>query len=271
MGIGISSFTEIVGAGPSKHFDILGIKMFDSLRDPHPPHRQGDRALRHQVAGPGARDDLRADRRRGARHPRRARAGRGGRHRHRALRPRHLRQPLDADRGRRRRDGGAQDPRQGEEDRRAPARGRARTTSSGSRASSRSRARPRSRRRSRRSPSPRTPTIRRGWRPGSRRSDYYDPPNLTFPFGSYICVVDIDRGTGEVKIRRFVAVDDCGNIINPMIVDGPDPRRPDHGDGARRCWRRSATTRTATTRPAASWTTWCRPRWRRPSGRRTRR
>ena len=49
---------------------------------------------------------------------------------------------------------------------------------------------------------------------------YYDPPNLTFPFGSYICVVDIDSGTGEVKIRRFVAVDDCGNIINPMIVDG---------------------------------------------------
>jgi carbon-monoxide dehydrogenase large subunit len=49
---------------------------------------------------------------------------------------------------------------------------------------------------------------------------YYDPPNLTFPFGSYICVVDIDRGTGEVKVRRFVAVDDCGNIINPMIVDG---------------------------------------------------
>jgi carbon-monoxide dehydrogenase large subunit len=49
---------------------------------------------------------------------------------------------------------------------------------------------------------------------------YYDPPNLTYPFGSYICVVDIDRGTGEVKIRRFVAVDDCGNIINPMIVEG---------------------------------------------------
>ncbi|MBI2972970.1 MAG: molybdopterin-dependent oxidoreductase, partial [Armatimonadetes bacterium] len=49
---------------------------------------------------------------------------------------------------------------------------------------------------------------------------YYDPPNLTFPFGSYICVVDLDKGTGEVKIRRFVAVDDCGNIINPMIVEG---------------------------------------------------
>ena len=49
---------------------------------------------------------------------------------------------------------------------------------------------------------------------------YYDPPNLTFPFGTYICVVDIDKGTGEVKVRRFVAIDDCGNIINPMIVQG---------------------------------------------------
>jgi carbon-monoxide dehydrogenase large subunit len=59
-----------------------------------------------------------------------------------------------------------------------------------------------------------------GMEAGLEATDYYDPPNLTFPFGSYICVVDIDRGTGEVKIRRFVAVDDCGNIINPMIVEG---------------------------------------------------
>jgi aerobic carbon-monoxide dehydrogenase large subunit len=59
-----------------------------------------------------------------------------------------------------------------------------------------------------------------GMEAGLEAISYYDPPNLTFPFGSYICVVDIDRGTGEVKIRRFVAVDDCGNIINPMIVDG---------------------------------------------------
>jgi carbon-monoxide dehydrogenase large subunit len=59
-----------------------------------------------------------------------------------------------------------------------------------------------------------------GMEPGMESTHYYDPPNLTFPFGSYVCVVDIDRGTGEVKVRRFVAVDDCGNIINPMIVDG---------------------------------------------------
>ncbi|MFI1767837.1 aerobic carbon-monoxide dehydrogenase large subunit [Streptomyces sp. NPDC020800] len=48
----------------------------------------------------------------------------------------------------------------------------------------------------------------------------YNPPNLTFPFGAYICVVDVDAGTGQVKVRRFVAVDDCGNRINPMIVEG---------------------------------------------------
>ncbi len=55
---------------------------------------------------------------------------------------------------------------------------------------------------------------------GLEAVDYYDPPNMTFPFGSYICVVDIDRGTGQPKVRRFVAVDDCGNIINPLIVEG---------------------------------------------------
>jgi carbon-monoxide dehydrogenase large subunit len=59
-----------------------------------------------------------------------------------------------------------------------------------------------------------------GMEAGLEAVNYYDPPNLTFPFGSYICVVDIDKGTGEVKIRRFVAVDDCGNIINPLVVEG---------------------------------------------------
>ncbi|MEA2661733.1 MAG: aerobic carbon-monoxide dehydrogenase large subunit, partial [Chloroflexota bacterium] len=59
-----------------------------------------------------------------------------------------------------------------------------------------------------------------GMEAGLEAVDYYDPPNLTYPFGSYICVVDLDRGTGAVKIRRFVAVDDCGTIINPMIVEG---------------------------------------------------
>ena len=59
-----------------------------------------------------------------------------------------------------------------------------------------------------------------GMEAGLEAVDYYDPPNLTFPFGSYIAVVDIDTGTGEVKVRRFVAVDDCGHIINPLVVEG---------------------------------------------------
>jgi carbon-monoxide dehydrogenase large subunit len=48
----------------------------------------------------------------------------------------------------------------------------------------------------------------------------YNPPNLTYPCGAYICVVDVDPGTGKVSVRRFVAVDDCGVRINPMIVEG---------------------------------------------------
>ena len=59
-----------------------------------------------------------------------------------------------------------------------------------------------------------------GLEAGLEATHYYDPPNMTYPFGSYIAVVDIDSGTGAVKVRRFVAVDDCGNIINPMIVEG---------------------------------------------------
>jgi aerobic carbon-monoxide dehydrogenase large subunit len=49
---------------------------------------------------------------------------------------------------------------------------------------------------------------------------YYDPPNMTYPFGTYAVVVEIDRGTGEWKVQKVVAVDDCGVRINPMIVEG---------------------------------------------------
>ena len=48
----------------------------------------------------------------------------------------------------------------------------------------------------------------------------YDPPNLTYPYGAYIAVVDVDPDTAQVTVRRFIAVDDCGVRINPMIVDG---------------------------------------------------
>ncbi len=56
--------------------------------------------------------------------------------------------------------------------------------------------------------------------PGLEATYYYDPPNLTFPYGTYIAVVDVDRDTGAVKVRRFLAIDDCGVVINPMIVEG---------------------------------------------------
>ena len=49
---------------------------------------------------------------------------------------------------------------------------------------------------------------------------YYNPPNLTFPYGSYVVVVDVDPETGVWKVRRMVALDDCGVRINPMIVEG---------------------------------------------------
>jgi carbon-monoxide dehydrogenase large subunit len=55
---------------------------------------------------------------------------------------------------------------------------------------------------------------------GLEDSVVYSPSSLTYPFGAYLCVVDIDPGTAVVKVRRFVAVDDCGTRINEMIVEG---------------------------------------------------
>ena len=59
-----------------------------------------------------------------------------------------------------------------------------------------------------------------GMEPGLEATTYYDPPNCTFPFGTHVCVVEIDRDTGHVEIVRYVGVDDVGNVINPLIVDG---------------------------------------------------
>jgi carbon-monoxide dehydrogenase large subunit len=59
-----------------------------------------------------------------------------------------------------------------------------------------------------------------GMEPGLEGVNYYDPPNMTFPFGTYAVVVEIDRGTGEWHVDRVIAVDDCGVRINPMVVEG---------------------------------------------------
>jgi carbon-monoxide dehydrogenase large subunit len=56
--------------------------------------------------------------------------------------------------------------------------------------------------------------------PGLISTHFWEPPNFTFPFGAHIVVTDVDRETGAVSVRRYVAVDDCGNILNPLIVDG---------------------------------------------------
>jgi len=59
-----------------------------------------------------------------------------------------------------------------------------------------------------------------GMEQGLEAVAYFDPPNLVWPFGAHIAVVEVDAETGTAKILKYVAVDDCGNIINPMIVDG---------------------------------------------------
>ncbi len=59
-----------------------------------------------------------------------------------------------------------------------------------------------------------------GMEPGLEAVSYYDPPNMTYPFGAYLCVMDIDVDTGVARTRRFYALDDCGTRINPMIIEG---------------------------------------------------
>jgi carbon-monoxide dehydrogenase large subunit len=59
-----------------------------------------------------------------------------------------------------------------------------------------------------------------GFEPGMEATHFFEPSNFTFPFGTHIASVEVDAETGEVKIEKYVAVDDCGNVINPLIVDG---------------------------------------------------
>jgi carbon-monoxide dehydrogenase large subunit len=59
-----------------------------------------------------------------------------------------------------------------------------------------------------------------GMEHGLEAVSYFDPPNFVWPFGCHICAVEVDPETGAVSIDRYVAVDDCGNVINPMVVDG---------------------------------------------------
>jgi carbon-monoxide dehydrogenase large subunit len=219
MGIGISSFTEIVGAGPSKHFDILGIKMFDSCEIRiHPTGKaiarfgtksqgQGHETTYAQIVAeelgiPAAHVEVeegdtdtapyglgtyasRSTPVAGAAGAMAARKIRDKAKKIAAYLLEVSEDDLEWEPGKFSVKGAPQ---------------RAKTIQEIAFAA--------------------YTNHPQGMEAGLEAVSYYDPPNLTFPFGSYICVVDIDRGTGEVKIQRFVAVDDCGNIINPMIVDG---------------------------------------------------
>jgi len=219
MGIGISSFTEIVGAGPSKHFDILGIKMFDSCElRVHPTGKalarfgtksqgQGHETTYAQIVAeelgiPAAHIQVEegdtdtapyglgtyASRSTPTAGAAGAIAARKVRDKARKIAA-HLLEVNEDDLvwepGKFSVKGAPQ---------------KAKTIQEIALAA--------------------YTNHPQGMEAGLEATSYYDPPNLTFPFGSYICVVDLDRGTGEVKIRRFVAIDDCGNIINPMIVQG---------------------------------------------------
>ena len=56
--------------------------------------------------------------------------------------------------------------------------------------------------------------------PGLEATTFFEPPNFVFPFGTHVCMVEVDPETGDVKLLKYVAVDDCGNVINPLLVDG---------------------------------------------------
>ena len=60
----------------------------------------------------------------------------------------------------------------------------------------------------------------KGLEPGLEASAFFDPPNFVYPFGAHIAVVEVDAETGEIALKRYIAVDDCGKVINPMIVEG---------------------------------------------------
>jgi carbon-monoxide dehydrogenase large subunit len=59
-----------------------------------------------------------------------------------------------------------------------------------------------------------------GFEPGLEGTHFFEPSNFTFPFGAHVCSVEVDAETGEVKVDKYVAVDDCGNVINPLLVEG---------------------------------------------------
>ena len=211
-----------------------------------PPLRQGQRLRRHLAARPGRGDDVRADRRRASSACRRRRRGDPRRHGPDADGLGQLRQPVDAGRQRRAHGRDRQDQGEGRRSWRRTCSRRRLTTSTTPTASSSSRERP-----------SRSKTIQdialmanvawnypTGLEPGLEASAFFDPSNFVYPFGAHVAVVQVDAETGEIKLERYIAVDDCGRVINPDDRRGTDPRRhrPGHRPGAvgRRAVRRRA-------------------------------
>ena len=112
-----------------------------------------------------------------------------------------------------------------------------------------------------------TQARRRGWSPRLAHELDFDQGEATFPFGAHIAVVEVDTETGRVELLRHVAVDDCGRILNPLLVAGQQHGGIAQGV-AQALYEGVSTTTTATRSPRTSWTTRCRAR---PSSRASRR
>ena len=220
LGIGISTMTEPLGAGNSREYDILGIKMFDSAELRVHMTGKATAAHRREVAGAGPRDDVGSDRGPRARHSRRGHHRGRGRHRHRPVRHGHVRLAQHA-RGRRGRGHGVA--------RRSAPRHASwprtcwkcrRKTSIGSSVASTCAARATEVSPSRNARWRRTATCPTAWSPGSRTT-----PTTTRPTsrGRSPATSQLSRSipqTGVWDVLNVVAVDDCGVRINPMIVEG---------------------------------------------------
>ena len=224
-GIGLSTYVEVCGLAPSAVTKAIGISApgwESSTVRMHPfgkvtvitgssPHGQGHATSWSQIIADRARRAVRG--RRG--HPRR--------HRVRAVRPRHVRlrslavagtalyRSIEKVQGQ----GARRSPRTSSSARSTTWSG---PTAAGSVKGSPGVAAARSRSSAR--PPGSAATLPEGLEPGMEATTFHDPPNFTFPFGTHVCEVEIDPETGRVEVVNYVAVDDCGNVINPMIVDG---------------------------------------------------
>ena len=223
LGVGFSSYVEMCGLAPSRVLGVvelrgrrMGGRDRAGLAD-----RQGPGRHRDLPARSGSRDRVVDDRRREARHPDRGHRRVALRHRDRAARAGFLRLALAVRRRHRGRHGHRSSAREGPHDRGAPTRDLRRRLGV----------------RRRRVPGQGQPVaalalgalafeaftahnLPDGMEPNLEGQISWDPPNFTFPFGVHVAVVEIDEETGNVELLRYIAVDDCGNQVNPLIVEG---------------------------------------------------